>query len=230
MPEASSWDFSLNSTTMADPTTAAQVGILAAHDYTYVTNPSAPTNYGKSVWETEVSTFDTYDGSITNGLAVATMVHNFLTLANVNAWHYWWLIPYSTDNEGLTDQGGNPAKRMYALGQFSKFVRPGWKRIDVSGSGDVLVSAYKDPGSGNFAIVAINPDSSTQSTTFSLSGLSVTTVIPWITSASLSLASQTAVSVSGSAFTYSLPASSITTFQGQGGLVSPPQNLRIIPQ
>jgi hypothetical protein len=41
-------------------------------------------------------------------------------VAQANAWHYWWLIPWGgTDNQGLTDASGNPAKRMYAVGQFS---------------------------------------------------------------------------------------------------------------
>jgi glucuronoarabinoxylan endo-1,4-beta-xylanase len=223
MPEQTNWTFDLASATMADPATAAMVGILAAHDYSYVNPPSAPTNYGKPVWETEVSTFEGYDPSITSGLRVATMVHNFLTQANVNAWHFW--LTMSSDysfNCQLMDGSGTMLKRGYALGQFSRFVRPGWHRIDVSGSGDVLVSAYRHPGpGGGVAIVAINPDPSAQSTTFSLSGLSVTTITPWITSDSLSLASQTAVSVSGSVFTYDLPASSITTFHGHEDVCAP---------
>jgi glucuronoarabinoxylan endo-1,4-beta-xylanase len=50
--------------------------------------------------------------------------------------------------------------------------------------------------------------------TFSLNGFSTNAVTPWITSASLSLAAQAPVSVSGSSFTYTLPASSVTTFYG----------------
>ena len=65
----------------------------------------------------------------------AWRIHLFLTAAQANAWHYWWLISSSgnTDNEGLTDNHrGNPAKRMYALGQWSRFVRPGYYRIDAT--------------------------------------------------------------------------------------------------
>ena len=208
-PEQATWTFDLASDTMNDVTTRAMVSILGAHNYDQETSPSHPTDYGKSVWETEVSTFDAYDGSISNGLTWASRIHGFLVGAEANAWHYWWLISYG-DNEGLATPSVY-AKRMYALGNFSKFVRPGWKRIDVSGSGSVQVSAYKDPNSNSFAIVAINSGSSAN-TTFNLSGLVGSVVTPWITSSSLSLEAQTSVNISGSSFTYSLPASSITTF------------------
>jgi len=122
------------------------------------------------------------------------------------------------------------------MGNFSKFVRPGWQRIGVTGSGTPLVSAYKY-SDGSFAIVAINPGSA-QRTTFSLSGLGAASVTPWVTSPSLSLVAQTAVSVSGSSFTSTLPATSVTTFyhsttvngacgsaNGQGFSTAPTSNL-----
>src|SRR5262249_39959803 len=40
---------------------------------------------------------------------------------------------------------------------------------------------------------------------------------PWVTSSSQSLASQSAVSVSGSSFTYNVPGPGIVTFVGTGG-------------
>jgi O-glycosyl hydrolase len=56
-----------------------------------------------------------------------------MTVAQANAWHYRWLIPWGgTDNQGLTDASGNPAKRMYAVGQFSRFVQPNYHRIGAN--------------------------------------------------------------------------------------------------
>jgi len=49
-------------------------------------------HYGKPLWETEVSTFDSYDGSISNALYWAGQIHDFLTVDQVNAWHFWWLM------------------------------------------------------------------------------------------------------------------------------------------
>jgi glucuronoarabinoxylan endo-1,4-beta-xylanase len=219
MPEFSSWDFGIASTTLADTVTSNMVGILAGHNYDYTVSPVNSGN--KSLWETEVSTFDTYDGSIGNGLYWAEQIHSYLTEAQVNAWHFWWLIPTGTDNEGLTDQNGVPAKRMYVLGNYSRFVRPGFNRIGVSNNAPTYVSAFKDPNTGKFAIVAINAIPGNYTQTFNLAGLTATTVTPWITSGSASLASQAPVSVTGSKFTYSLLASSVVTFVGQAVFSTP---------
>ena len=225
LPESEGWDgTSFETTAMNDATVAAQVGILANHNYDGIDFnhgatgvPDAHNTYGKPFWETEVSTGDAFDGSIANAIYWAGRIHLFMTVAQANAWHYWWLIPWGgTDNQGLTDASGHPAKRMYALGQFSRFVRPNFNRIDAEVTQSAaLISAYKDSASAGFAIVAINPTSSAISQTFSLSNFSADSVTPWITSASASLQKQSAVSVANSTFTYQLPAMSIMTFVGQ---------------
>ena len=116
LPESQNWNDpqGLAATAMNDPAVATDVGIIADHDYGGGSGPQP--SYGKTHWETEVSTFDAYDGSITNAMYWANQFHRFMTSAQVNAYHFWWLIPSGTDNEGLTDQNGNAAKRMYALG------------------------------------------------------------------------------------------------------------------
>jgi glucuronoarabinoxylan endo-1,4-beta-xylanase len=212
--ESYNWNFDLTTAAMTDVTTSNLVGILAAHNYG---SSASPVNSsGKPLWETEVSTIgDTYDGSIGNGLTWANQIHSFMTVAQANAWNYWWLVSYNPDNEGLTDTNGIPAKRMYVLGQYSRFVRPDYYRIDVANNAPTSISAYKDPNSGGFAIVAINSSSSDFVQTFNLSGFTATNVTPWITSGSLSLASQAAVGVTNSTFVYTLPAMSVVTFVGQ---------------
>ena len=132
---------------------------------------------------------------MTNGLYWALQIHDMLTIDQVNAWHYWWLIPYPTDNESLVDPNGLPAKRMYVLGQFSRFVRPGYYRIGAANTGATFISAYKDPASGNFALVAINTNAADFTQTFNLAGFNCVRVTPWITSANLSLASQPAINL-----------------------------------
>jgi hypothetical protein len=167
------------------------------------------------MWETEVSTGDAYDGSITNAMYWAGRIHLFMTASQANAWHYWWLISINSDNEGLTDTSGNPAKRMYVLGNYSRFVRPNYVRIDATNSTDAQISAYKST-SGNFAIVAINGDNTNLNQTFTLTNCTVVgTVTPWITSATFSLSNQAPISVSNSSFTYTLPAMSVVSFVGQ---------------
>jgi len=233
LPESQNWTDpqGLRLTTMNDAATAALVGIIANHNYVPdndngdQNSPAAINNYGKALWETEVSTFSAYDGSMTNGIYWAQRLHAFLTVAQVNAWHYWWLS--GANNEGLADSTDVVAKRGYVLGQFSRFVRPNFRRLGVvTNSGIALVSAYRDTNSSRFAIVAINRSlTNPVSLTVSLSNLTtnlVSFVTPWITSSSLSLAAQTSVNVTNAAFTYTLPALSVVTFVGQTTSNSPP--------
>ena len=221
--EQSQWAFDLTDTAMADPSVAEHVGILAAHDYG--NQKILAHNAGKiHLWETEVSGAPTnrkFDGSIRDGLKWASKIHQFLTVANVNAWHWWTLMTDEDDNGGLTDMHGSPAKRMYILGNWSKFVRPGWHRIGANFSASIQVSAFKDPESRAFAIVAINTNRFPIAQTVSLQGFSTDSIIPWVTSNNLSLAPQVPVAVNGSKFTYRLPASSVTTFTGTAHAAQP---------
>src|ERR1700730_8914341 len=210
------WAFDLTNAAMADPSVAQHVGIIAAHGYGNE-RILAHSSGDAHLWETEDSGAPTnrrFDGSIRDGLKWASKIHDFLTVANVNAWHWWTLMTDEDDNGGLTDIHGSPAKRMYILGNWSKFVRPGWHRIGVTVSGSVQISAFKDPKNRSFAIFALNTDRYSKAQTFSLQGFSADSIIPWVTSASLSLAPQVPVIVSGGTFTYRLSASSVTTFTG----------------
>lgn len=231
LPESQNWSDpqGLGSTALNDPNAAADVGIIANHNYvgdnlTGDTNPPAVVpGYGKALWETEVATLGgTFDSGITNAMYWANRIHLFLTGPEVNAWHYWWLITGNSDNEGLEGTGDVATKRMYVVGQFSRFIRPNFYRIGTTNVGVALISAYKDTNSAAFAVVAINTNTAPINQTFNLVNFTVAgSVTPWITSSNLSLASQPPVAVSGASFTYSLPALSVVTFVGQATITVP---------
>jgi glucuronoarabinoxylan endo-1,4-beta-xylanase len=232
LPESQNWTDpqGLRLTAMNDPAVASLVGIIANHNYVPDNDngdqatPAALNAYGKALWETEVSTFSAFDGSITNGIYWARRIHSFLTVAQLNAWHYWWLSSLNNDNSGLANPSDLLAKRAYVVGQYSRFVRPDFYRIGViTNLGLAMVSAYKDPGSSRFAIVAINSGGVPINQSFNLTNFgTVANVTPWITSATLSLASQASVTITNSAFTYQLPALSVVTFVGQALSNTPP--------
>jgi O-glycosyl hydrolase len=165
-----------------------------------------------------MSNFGTNDTTMTSGVQVAVWVYAGITTGRASAWHYWWLINENTDNEGLLNEGGsttNPPKRLYTLGNYSKFVRPGYVNVSVSGSPGttVYVSAYKDPSSGKAVVVAVNASNAAASPMIYMSGgQSITQMTPNVTSASQNLAAGTAIAVSNSTFTASLPAMTVTTF------------------
>ena len=242
-PETSEWRRlpSYANAVFGDPSAASYVSIAASHDYDRFNcsgNPSGcaylpAQSLGKHLWETEVSGFGTCDGSIGDALTWAKDINDWMTVANANAWNYWWLINNggTGDNEGLICTNGTVRKALYAMGNYSKFVRPGYYRIDATPTpqSGVSVSAYKNSTSGDLVIVVINQNRSNVSQSFTLSGAAASSVTPWITSGTLNLAEQSAVSVNEGSFTFSLPAYSITSFVGNttagSAAVQPPTNL-----
>jgi glucuronoarabinoxylan endo-1,4-beta-xylanase len=237
MPESPGYNslVSLAGETMDDPEAAAYVGINAWHDYDdapSVTNPYASQN--KLYWETEVSAGagfgpslcgGCWDPSIADALLWAQIVDNRMAVANANAWNYWWLIGQDdTSNQGWVNSDGAASKRLYMLGNYSKFVRPGSYRIDATHipQRGVLVSAYKNSASGALVIVVINENNSNVSQSFALNGTTLSSMTPWITSGSSNLAEQAELTLSGGSFTYLLPGSSVTSFVGNTKIAGTP--------
>ncbi|MGH7976084.1 MAG: carbohydrate binding domain-containing protein [Limisphaerales bacterium] len=241
LPESENWTdpHNLAGPALSDPAVAADVGIIADHDYVAdnsVGDQTIPvaksTPSGQAVWETEVSLLSGSDSSIANGVYWATRIYLYMTQAQANAYHYWWLVASGSGNEGLLDTSAAPTKRLFTFGQYSRFVRPNFYRIDATSSQpSALISAYRATNSTAFAIVVVNTNAATNVIqTFNLANFTAASVTPWITSATMSLSNQTAVAVVNSSFTYNVPAMSVVTFVGQGvvGQVNTPPTLQPI--
>ena len=232
LPESQNWqDYkNLAGPAMTDAGVAADVSIIADHNYDGATGPAnlVKNNYGKALWETEVSQLGGETSDINNGVYYAQRIYLFMTVAQANAWHYWWILPFGSET-GVMTQNAGPTKRMFAFGNYSRFVRPNNYRIDATSSQpSALISAYMDTNSAAFAIVIVNTNVATEVIqTFNLTNFTATSVTPWITSAALSLAPQTPVGVTNASFTYDVPALSVVTFVGQGivGPGNPPPAL-----
>jgi glucuronoarabinoxylan endo-1,4-beta-xylanase len=218
MPESDSFNLDESDPTLDDSNAVGYVSIVAGHTYGvapfYYTNAK---NKGKDVWMTE-TTYTPAAGSsaqptISDAISAAELYHQSMAVAQYNAYVYWWTP--------LLLNGNSPNYYAYALGQYSKFVRPGYVMVGANNTpaSGVYVTAYK--GNNNYVIVAVNSNGSSSNITFDLSGATVTSVTPYQTSASNQLAQLSAVSVSNDAFTYSLPAQSITTFVGAGSSGTP---------
>jgi glucuronoarabinoxylan endo-1,4-beta-xylanase len=216
--EQAHWQFDLTTTTKNDAAANACVGIYAAHGYFSPASAFA-VSPGQELWETEDSDLGAQDTSTGNGLYWAQKLHDYLTIANLNAWHYWWAVD-SGDSTGqglLNDTGGTlviPA-RFYMIGQYTKFIRPGYVRIGatVSPVANTYISAYKNPTSGgHVVIVAINQGSGNANVTFQFNGFTATSVTPYVSNGTLKLTPQSAISSTGGSFSYSLLPFSVTTF------------------
>ncbi|MES1208462.1 MAG: glycoside hydrolase family 30 beta sandwich domain-containing protein [Pseudomonadota bacterium] len=199
------------------------VDIFASHEYGCGTLPSEPAiaAAGKEYWETEVDTgtakSDPSGDGIASALLMAQTMHNDLTKANLNAWLLWWL--YESGNSGgcLYDTGSKVwTKRLWVMGNFSRFVRPGYMRVSTSGTAPsgVLVTAYKNPTDGTVVVVAINNNTAATPLSLYVSGAVPCSITPWVTSATDNLASQTPITVTNARFSATLAAQSVTTFVG----------------
>jgi len=211
MPESEGFNTGLSDPALNDPAAVSHIAIVAGH--LYGTSPSYYTNaesLGKDVWMTEHYFSDT---GITGAMELAKEIHDSMTTAQYNAYLVWWLQNWAGNFEnGLLDENNNVTLNGYAMAQFSKFIRPGYVRIKATANpqGSIYVSAYQ--GSGHAVIVAINNGTTDVSQEFVIQNQTLTSLSAYRTSATENLAAQSAASVSDGAFTYTLPAQSITTF------------------
>jgi glucuronoarabinoxylan endo-1,4-beta-xylanase len=222
-PEQSKWAFDLMKETMGDPSAADKVGLIFGHGYDSDDPSGLPAVSGRHFWETEVGEATSFDGGISDGLRWARSIHNYMTIG-ANAWMYWSLSCAEKhfnhgNNMCLTDQKGDLAKRGYVLGQYAKFVRPGWQRIGVTNNSPLLVTAYRGPAN-DFVLVIVNENRSpVRDQPFLLNGATSLhhNVAPWITSSSASLAAQSTVPLAADGITlrYTIPGNSVVTFQGK---------------
>ena len=133
----------------------------------------------KEVWQTEMSGVRYWpeegpSTDINNGVAVAGWIHSALTVGEASAWLWWWYESYyQNDNEGLAIIQGSStvAKRYFTLGNYSKFVRPGYVAVDVVGNSNanVLLSAYKGTD-GTVVVVAVNKGTAAVTVPISITG------------------------------------------------------------
>ncbi len=159
----------------ADPATRNLVQIAAGHQYEYgpwsmggkIANLfSDRDNYfpksfsdsvtlSKKVWMSEWSTAAFSNASaIERGLIVARMVHEDFVLSHLNAFVYWW-------SQSLLS-GGGPNKELWALAQYSRFVRPGWHVLwaTPTPARGVHLTAFANETTGRMSIVIVNTSAS----------------------------------------------------------------------
>jgi len=229
MPESDSFNPVDASPTLNDTNAQGLVSIIGGHLYgvqpTAYSIPSGDST--KELWMTEYGPLST--ATLTWSQALTTYgesIHNSMVTGQYNAYVWWGAFGASAGSCatnagtcGLVDNAGTVQPMGYVMGQYSKFIQPGFVRVSATASpvSGVFVSAYDYTGTKSYtyhyAIVAINANSTTENLSFTLSnGSSVTSLTPYQSTSSAGLAAQTAVTVSGGQFSYTLPAQSIVTF------------------
>lgn len=107
------------------------------------------------------------DLGINPALYLARVINTDLSIAQASAWQWWTAISAYDYKDGLiyidkNEQNGNfhDSKMLWALGNYSRFIRPGFQRIDISSPAssnqNFLYSAYQNPETGEKVVVIVN--------------------------------------------------------------------------
>jgi glucuronoarabinoxylan endo-1,4-beta-xylanase len=217
----SNWGFPI----LNDATMRADVDIMATHGYAQTSDLGDPSQavqqYNKPFWQTEVYFGRSYSGTISDALGVAKSIYRALNLGNLNAWFYWWAMDFSGGNGGVISYSNTAwtyqvPKRAYALGNFSRFIRPGSVMLGSSSTSSNLQVTAVSPTSGTVALVLTNSSKQSITATVSLANLasSPSTVTPFRTSATENQVQLSPIPVGGGTFAVTIPAQSIVTLVG----------------
>jgi O-glycosyl hydrolase len=109
------------------------------------------------------------DLGINPALYIAKVIHNDLAIAQATAWHWWTAVSPYDYKDGLiyidyNKENGEyyESKMLWALGNYSRFIRPGYKRITMKSNLDelpnenFLFSGYKNPDTNELVLVMVN--------------------------------------------------------------------------
>jgi hypothetical protein len=112
------------------------------------------------------------DLGIDPALYMSRVIHADLTVTNASSWQWWLAISPYDYKDGLIyidydkfDGDVYDSKLLWALGNYSFFIKEGYQRIDLNRSDNktieqsingLLVSSYKKPDDSKYVVVFVN--------------------------------------------------------------------------
>lgn len=193
---------------------------------------------GVDYWQTEICIMGNdeeigggggYDYSMKTALYVARVIHHDLVYGYAKSWSWWRAVGgdykdgllRSYDNADSSDGTVLDSKLLWALGNYSRFVRPGAVRYGITtfdaqgnniaeGYNDVegvMASAYLN-ADGHWVVVAINYATDSRPFTFSVKGKQ----LEWQAYRTSDISSESLAPVGSTMGQSVLPPKSITTF------------------
>lgn len=170
-----------------DPEVCERVDIVAEHGYgdSQAEPLRKAREKNKPVWLTEICDINVLPKGeqgpgIQNGVAWACNIHRYLTEAEVSCYCFFWGASIYHDGDGcligMNLETGTPVynKRLYTFGNFSRFIRPGYHRVEIDSGSDspsLLLSAYLSPDESQAVIVGINKGDMSQQVDVALAGI-----------------------------------------------------------
>ncbi|MBU0472969.1 MAG: T9SS type A sorting domain-containing protein [Bacteroidetes bacterium] len=226
-PESFHFDRTYSDPILNDSTACANTDIVCGHIYGGgLSQYSLAQEKGKEVWMTEYLTGEEHSANNWEWAFQVAKNINDVMKADMSAYVWWYIVRfYGPIADGESAQAnpreaygkkGEVTKKGYVMSQFSRFIRPGFYRIECSvapTSSLVAVTSYKDPLSSKIVLVAINNSSSQVEQNFRIqgSGLSLT-FIPYSTTENKNCEKGSEFNVTDGQFKFSLEPESITTF------------------
>jgi len=208
--------------------------ILSSHGYTGVPNSALPGTGSKHIWESEWSTFDTWDpnwddGGDASGFTWAQNVYTGITAANLSAFLYWWGVSFNGTDNGflINDTNGTvtPSARVWALANYSRFIHPGATRIGATSANSGLeVTAFQNTD-GTLSVVVLNTSYSAVPATFAVQNATLPTnavATPYASDATNTTTAQTALPIQSGAFSATVGARQLVTYRIATGIAPTP--------
>ncbi len=109
------------------------------------------------------------DYTMDSAFNMADVMWEDITVLNITSWQYWVGVADGDYRDGMIDvnkdkKAARPNRRLWTMGNFSKFIRPGFVRVDLGSEDEAIMGmrpiAFKgiDDGDGKekLAIVFIN--------------------------------------------------------------------------
>jgi hypothetical protein len=167
------------------------------------------------------------------GLVMAKVIHADLTIGNAAAWQFWETFESTTGHPRYrlvrvdrTAQTAVPEKTYWALGHYSRFIRPGMRRLHAQRSDalttlqtlrDVMPTVFHNPATGDVTVVLVNYRTTAAPVTLNMPGVGDTTpVARYLSTETLNMARQAAVTLGTLP---ALPARSLTTLVFKTNLI-----------
>jgi glucuronoarabinoxylan endo-1,4-beta-xylanase len=211
MPEAFNFDPALSDPTLDDPAASANAPYVGGH--LYGGKPFAyakAINAGKRIWMTEYYLNDD------NAMGMLQMGKQILDcLAEGMHAYIWWSLSLPGGN--LINKDGSLKRKGQVMAQFSKFIRPGYRRIDATYQPQpgIFVAAFQGD---QLVIVAINQTAFPRSQAFAIDNGVPGTARKYTSSPTKGLLDEGIAEVTGNGFTATLDAQSVTTFIADPGV------------
>ena len=200
----------------------SMLGVATGHSYT--SGPSSPLSTKTKSWMTEAAdnngawTSAWYsNGGAGEGFTWANNIYSAITSGNVSAYLYWIGGQDRSSNTNskmirVVNKQVDPSKRLWAMGNWSRFVRPGAVRVGTTASG-VRTTAFKNVD-GTVSVQVINSGGATTAS-IALSnagGFTVGSATAWVTDNSRDLTEIGATVDASGKVTGSVPQRSMVTF------------------